>query len=115
MLKHVKFIDTAYPGKINFRGDAIDTSHIGVMSLASIVIISGFVRCLLMLGIVYITAGNMENASKIARELVSEACSLRKYVSSIFGLPMEGKSLKKTMIAMFVKPILHVLKRSQSL
>jgi periplasmic divalent cation tolerance protein len=57
-----------------------------------------------MLGIVYITAGSMENASKIARELVSKrlaACVNMFPVSSIYR--WNEKIEEDNEIAMFVK------------
>jgi periplasmic divalent cation tolerance protein len=57
-----------------------------------------------MLGIVYITAGNMENASEIARELVTKklaACVNMFPVSSIYR--WNGKIEEDSEIAMFVK------------
>ncbi len=57
-----------------------------------------------MLGIVYITAGNMENASEIARELVSKrlaACVNMFPVSSIYR--WKGEIEEDNEIAMFVK------------
>jgi len=57
-----------------------------------------------MLGIVYITAGNMENASQIARELVSgrlAACVNMFPVSSIYR--WKEKIEEDSEIAIFVK------------
>ena len=57
-----------------------------------------------MLGIVYITAGNMENASEIARELVSKrlaACVNMFPVSSIYR--WKEKIEEDNEIAMFAK------------
>jgi periplasmic divalent cation tolerance protein len=57
-----------------------------------------------MLGIVYITAGNMENASQIARELVSRrlaACVNMFPVSSVYRWKEEIEEDNE--IAMFVK------------
>ena len=57
-----------------------------------------------MLGIVYITAGNMENASLIARELVSKrlaACVNMFPVSSVYR--WNEKIEEDNEIAMFVK------------
>lgn len=57
-----------------------------------------------MLGIIYITAGNMENASQIARELVSRrlaACVNMFPVSSVYR--WKEKIEEDNEIAMFVK------------
>ncbi|MDD2615105.1 MAG: divalent-cation tolerance protein CutA [Methanosarcina sp.] len=57
-----------------------------------------------MLGIVYITAGNMENASHIARELVSRrlaACVNMFPISSVYRWKEEVEEDNE--IAMFVK------------
>lgn len=57
-----------------------------------------------MLGIVYITVGNMENASQIARELVSRrlaACVNMFPVSSVYR--WKGEIEEDNEIAMFVK------------
>jgi periplasmic divalent cation tolerance protein len=59
---------------------------------------------MLMLGIVYITAGNMENASLIAKELVSKrlaACVNMFPVSSVYR--WNEKIEEDNEIAMFVK------------
>ena len=59
---------------------------------------------MLMLGIVYITAGNMENASLIAKELVSKrlaACVNTFPVSSVYR--WNEKIEEDNEIAMFVK------------
>jgi periplasmic divalent cation tolerance protein len=57
-----------------------------------------------MLGIVYITAGNMENASQIARELVSRklaSCVNMFPVSSVYR--WKEKIEEDSEIAMFIK------------
>ena len=56
-----------------------------------------------MIGIVYITAGSMDNASEIARELVAKACSLRKYVPIYSIYRWNEKVEEQNEVALFAK------------